>query len=152
MKKTLKKRRKTQIPHNATVIWGKIRLILSKMGVSVAKWVSVCALPCFSSIVIISFSGPIMNIASHSHARAEKAEQLCHIWDFLTCLILLRQIHKGLPCVWVTCPFCLCASKSEMTEVTGGAFILLYTDGGKQMMKMVCIIRHDVGTLCFYEL
>jgi hypothetical protein len=32
MKKTLKKRRKTQIPHNATVIWGKITIIVGDIS------------------------------------------------------------------------------------------------------------------------
>ena len=32
MKKTLKKRRKTQIPHNATVIWGKITINSQQNG------------------------------------------------------------------------------------------------------------------------
>jgi hypothetical protein len=32
MKNTLKKRRKTQIPHNATVIWGKITINSQQNG------------------------------------------------------------------------------------------------------------------------
>jgi hypothetical protein len=32
MKKTLKKRRKIQIPHNATVIWGKVKINSQQNG------------------------------------------------------------------------------------------------------------------------